>query len=321
MADALKDILNREASKKFIRLVRKSGGLRFFIKQEEKMLEQRKQQQETGTVEVDDSGLPIAKEFKEIDETSLDRNEYQINNLSKAPFEPVPLAQYKTADASSSDETDEEFDWYKPQEHDPESYFCFVNMQRRTLHPGEQAYYCYGNRSNKFLLMNYGFCFPDNRNDSYSLRLKMDIDLKELFIPKMVDFKGTEFTQEVRFKTNQFCSMLHAYLRSTCKTKFFQGQLQSQAFQRILLTKPVNLYYERYCAKYYEDLLEFLKANLEKQASLEQDLETLRSDKSDLSWASRMALTYRAEKKKIIRSQIHLIGWIKRILKEIESVS
>ena len=31
----------------------------------------------------------------------------------------------------------------------------------------------------------------------------MDIDLKELFIPHMIDFKGVDYTQEVRLKSNQ----------------------------------------------------------------------------------------------------------------------
>jgi hypothetical protein len=38
MADALKDLMTQDASKKFIRQISKGGGLRFFVKQEEKML-------------------------------------------------------------------------------------------------------------------------------------------------------------------------------------------------------------------------------------------------------------------------------------------
>ena len=61
--------------------------------------------------------------------------------------------------------------------------------------PGEQAFYCYGNRSNKFLLLNYGFCFLGNRYDSYSVHLKMSLNMKEeLFIPYMVDYKGADYT-------------------------------------------------------------------------------------------------------------------------------
>lgn len=103
------------------------------------------------TVEVDDEGLPL--KFKPVDESHLDRNEYLANKEDKPQFLPF------LPDEDSSEETEEEMDWYKPQVHEKESYFAFVNMRRRTLQPGEQAYYCYGNRSNKFLLLNYGFCF------------------------------------------------------------------------------------------------------------------------------------------------------------------
>ena len=43
--------------------------------------------------------------------------------------------------------------------------------------------------------MNYGFCFMGNRYDSYAVKLKMKLNLQEeLFIPHMVDFKGSDFT-------------------------------------------------------------------------------------------------------------------------------
>lgn len=32
--------------------------------------------------------------------------------------------------------------------------------------------YCYGHRSNKYLLVNYGFCFQDNAQDSFEFYLK-----------------------------------------------------------------------------------------------------------------------------------------------------
>jgi len=56
--------------------------------------------------------------------------------------------------------------------------------------PEEQAFYCYGNRSNRYLLINYGFCFAGNKYDSLELRLKLDIDLKAPFVHFMVDFRN-----------------------------------------------------------------------------------------------------------------------------------
>lgn len=69
-------------------------------------------------------------------------------------------------ESEDDDSDDHEFSWYNADTHDKETYFTIVNHDRRTMQPGEQAWYCYGNRSNKFLLINYGFCFAGNRLDS-----------------------------------------------------------------------------------------------------------------------------------------------------------
>jgi hypothetical protein len=60
-----------------------------------------------------------------------------------------------------------------------------------------------------------------------------------------------------------------------------------------------------------------LKANLEKQNSIEKDMELLKSGK-DISWGTKMSLVYRIEKKKIIRSQLHLIAYVKRVVANAE---
>ena len=107
--------------------------------------------------------------------------------------------------------------------------------------------------------------------------MKMRLDTSDLAVQKMVDFKGKDFTEEVRFKTNQLNHLLMSYLRSSCKAQFFQGKIHDPAFAQVLLTKPKNLYFERYCLQFYENLVEFLLMNLEKPSTLENDLEMLDS--------------------------------------------
>jgi hypothetical protein len=48
---------------------------------------------------------------------------------------------------------DEDFSWYVDSKMKDETYFVLVNCDRRPLKVGEQAYYCYGKRSNAFLLL------------------------------------------------------------------------------------------------------------------------------------------------------------------------
>lgn len=40
---------------------------------------------------------------------------------------------------------------------------------------GEQIYTCYGRRTNKFLLLWYGFTFEKNQYDSFNFRLWMNM--------------------------------------------------------------------------------------------------------------------------------------------------
>lgn len=105
---------------------------------------------------------------------------------------------------SSSESDDEEFDWYTDTpEMQNQTYFCLTNMNRGPLRKGEQAFNCYGNRCNRYLLMDYGFAFADNRYDSVELFLNMSSEYKQLGIQDMVDFAPTKHAfQVVRLKND-----------------------------------------------------------------------------------------------------------------------
>ena len=106
-------------------------------------------------------------------------------------------------DRLNSEETDEEFDWFKPEVMTDDTYFTFVNKNRKTFEAGDQVFYCYGNRTNKFLLLNYGFCFPGNRYDSFEIPIRLDIPVGEIFVPELVDLEWqARMIQPVRLKND-----------------------------------------------------------------------------------------------------------------------
>ena len=70
-------------------------------------------------------------------------------------------------------------------------------------------------------MVHYGFCYPNNRYDSYSVHLKLKIDMNRKFVPHMVALKKTNFTQEVRFKTDQLNLTVMSYLRVVCMQNFY----------------------------------------------------------------------------------------------------
>ena len=116
-----------------------------FIDQEKKNLKEldkKKREALQKISEVDENGNPIEHiEFKEVSEASLCNNEWlDIKQKQQAPprrpkIKPVDYNSNESG--GSSEETEEEFDWYNGASMDDESYFCFVNNTRRTLEAGE----------------------------------------------------------------------------------------------------------------------------------------------------------------------------------------
>ena len=82
----------------------------------------------------------------------------------------------------ANEQEDESLEWMEDlKESDPETlkeqtYFTMINLNRKKVTKGEQAYYCYGQRSNMHLLSTYGFCLKDNLYDSFRVHFRLDVD-------------------------------------------------------------------------------------------------------------------------------------------------
>ena len=73
---------------------------------------------------------------------------------------------------ANSDETSSESDFEWIEENDEELYFAVCT--RNDLSPGEQIFNHYGRRTNRFLVMWYGFTYMNNKYDSYPFRMWMN---------------------------------------------------------------------------------------------------------------------------------------------------
>ena len=91
--------------------------------------------------------------------------------------------------------------------------------------------------------------------------------------------------------------------------------------KKILMTKPTNLFYEMYVYNFYEQTLIYIQSELNKVSTLEEDLEMLedKPGQQPLNWMTRMAVVYRCEKKKILRSQLNIIQKVNSVIQNIES--
>ena len=61
-----------------------------------------------------------------------------------------------------SDQAEDDFTLHSVQTllDNSETYISFINdIRGKTVKPGEQVFFCYGNRTNRYLMNNYGFCY------------------------------------------------------------------------------------------------------------------------------------------------------------------
>lgn len=209
--------------------------------------------------------------YRPINELTLHDNEWlEIDQESSQvpPFRPVKFNQSESQAIQLHEDSEEEFTWFQADEHTNTTYFNMVNKTRRTVEAGDQLFYCYGNRSNKFLLINYGFCFPNNLYDSFEFHLRLDVPIVDKFVPELIDLEcKMKKIQKIRLKRDQICEVLLSFLRSFCKKSFLvlqikkdakAGNLKSDYTRRVLITRPTILAFEQYVMTFYLQICTYI---------------------------------------------------------------
>ncbi|EWS71999.1 RuBisCO LSMT substrate-binding protein (macronuclear) [Tetrahymena thermophila SB210] len=246
--------------------------------------------------------------------------------------EEVEQEDWESCDSSSdfSDVSDEsDFSWYDDE--DEENYFVVTTRQPEKK--GQQLYNCYGQRTNRFLLMWYGFAFLKNRYDSYSFRLWMNMQVEKLndilfekivfqeylasdtcsggFVWKKkekVDLK--DLTQEFRIKKNEICIDLIIYLRL-----YLMMHYKGPDFKRIIASLPVSPIYESFVLSFAVKLLQYLRNKY--TTSVEEDQKTLLNP--DINYRLRFAVIYRLNQKLILDEQIKLLNQTILVINKLDS--
>lgn len=185
-----------------------------------------------------------------LDEDTLTASEY-------IPVEEpgtVKARQGKWLVGESDEESEEEFKWIdtlSPEEEAESTYFTFINQTREVMRAGTQAWNCYGNRTNQFLLVNYGFCFKDNLYDSFKLRPRLDLlfsKKKQFTVAEILQpAKDLRAVQEIRLKKHCFSDLLMAYMRSSLKEDFYRNNDS----RSIPAAEISDLDFEKHCLDYY----------------------------------------------------------------------
>ena len=127
-----------------------------------------------------------------------------------------------------------------------------ATKRKNTYQAGEQIFNCYGRRSNKFLLVFYGFCFYGNQYDSLECHIWRQLEREEKTQSRLArslllteeDFLEnyddiSSLAKAIRFKFSRLQEDLLSYLRAHCLLIY-----QGNEIQKIKMTQPTVLDYE-----------------------------------------------------------------------------
>ena len=227
---------------------------------------------------------------------------------------------------SSEEEDDEEnFAWYDHK--DNETYFVLCTKYKNIYQAGQQVFHCYGRRTNRFLLLNYGFCLNNNKYNSLSFRVWINFNWQEekkkeearkaaLEKGKKLKEDGTDsdespdkdnqISKVIRLKRNRFNEELFAYLRANLLNTY-----KGKNLPYLLVSAPVDAEFEMLVVACTINLLKGLMTSRFK-TPLEKD-KALLADKS-LPIRQRFAILHRMNAKEILEENINYCQILMRLL-------
>ena len=139
-----------------------------------------------------------------------------------------------------------------------------------------------------------------------------DLDNFESFIDlgKIEEEKEKDFFN-IRLKMNQFNFELMSFIRSHSKSQFIEDitMQQNGELPFLMSTMPTNLVFEVYCLKIYDRIITYIIHTNERITKLEDDYKMM-NDGTVINQNIKLCIQYRMLKKKIVRSQRLIVGWL-----------
>ncbi len=175
-----------------------------------------------------------------------------------------------------------------------------LNPRFCSVKKGEQVFYCYGRRTSGYLLLNYGFCFPDNKYNSVKFKVLCQEDRKGRV------GRSAEELGEVRLKKNRLSiDLINKVRKATLKR--YAGHKKD----RLAPDRPTDGEFEIYVLS--------LCCNLLKEYYLHRFKTSVLDDKKLLAEKTvrgrlRFAIAYRLEAKEIVVNNMHLFELLIQIL-------
>eukprot|EP00941_MAST-03F_sp_MAST-3F-sp1_P005305 g5305.t1 len=187
---------------------------------------------------------------------------------------------------------------------------------------GEEVLNSYGRRSNRFLLLEYGFALPNNEHDSVSITAKLYTD-------------DALFVQKRSLLSKKYGRRIHTdklFLGCPCKVRWNRLCNDLLAFYRVVFIDEKVIRSDRYKKWHTEPLglsneMNAVVASIEvlrdwfvqstSQTTISEDKEIIKalSDKRDQTSVRLVsAVQYRLSRKNIVKQQIHALKAIQELL-------
>ena len=144
-------------------------------------------------------------------------------------------------DSSEEEDDEENFVWLNSC--DPSAYLVLASKNKNLYEKDQQIFHCYGRRTNRFLLVNYGFVIDKNKYNSLSFRVWVNFDWKKRAEagPDFVqpDDDDAKISKIIRLKQNKLNEDIFAYLRANLLNSY-----TGHNTQYLLISSPVDVNFE-----------------------------------------------------------------------------
>eukprot|EP01017_Pseudomicrothorax_dubius_P051574 TRINITY_DN9960_c0_g1_i12.p1 TRINITY_DN9960_c0_g1~~TRINITY_DN9960_c0_g1_i12.p1 ORF type:complete len:312 (+),score=55.34 TRINITY_DN9960_c0_g1_i12:68-937(+) len=233
---------------------------------------------------------------------------------------------------TDEEEDDEKFPWYNTL--DDQIYFLVATHADQKVEKNQQLFYFYGSRTNKYLLSWYGFCYSNNRYDSYSFRFWMkqtDLDgfnaIKNMVYDTSLSYyeweNGTttfngrkistfDLTKEIRLKKSRLNEEILVYLRGICIPKYPEKEFPETSK---IVNQVTSIDYEILIVNYAACIIDHIVSRF--KHSLEDDERLL--ENVGANPRLRFALIYRMEQQSLLRENAKMLNILLQILVQLKN--
>ena len=178
-----------------------------------------------------------------------------------------------------------------------DSYNAFVISAIENIEPGYELYDSYGKKCNSRFLLNYGFTLENNEDNEYKLSITL-AESSYKYKEKSAILKNNitkKFTLRKDLEDTQ-ATLLFSFLRFVC----FDGDTNLyKDYKAESVLNPISMNNEIMMLKKLQESIEFLLRDYD--TTLEDDITTLTTKKSTLSFNEMNCITMRVSEKEILR--------------------